>query len=87
MTPEDRQKLKDEFNEIAKTSPYANEVINGWFTNEGEPMTRGKLLELSTMSEEFYTEVDKMLSKGTTTLDQFIDGIRKNMNVSKPDPK
>jgi hypothetical protein len=83
MTPADRQKLKDAFTKAVNNSPYADETIEGLVKNDGQPLTRRELVEGTLKMEEFYAEVDKMLSHGKVTLDQFIgkfeDGMKKSI--------
>lgn len=86
MSPEDRQKLKDAFTAAVNSSPYANEVIAGIATNEGKPMTRRELVEGTLKMEEFYEEVDAMLSRGETTIDELIGHFERDMKKSMYDP-
>lgn len=87
MTPADRQKVTKAFNDAVANSPYAEEVIKGWFTNEGDPMTRRKLVEISLKSEEFFAAMDEMLSRGEVTLDQYLVNFDKAMKKSIYDNK
>jgi DNA polymerase III delta subunit len=82
MTPEDRKKITDAFNEAVRTSPFADERIEGLYTNEGEPMTRRKLIEGSLKSEEFFEQLDIALQKGRLTLDQYISQVSEAMKKS-----
>ena len=82
MTPADKQKLTDAFTKALNASPFAEERIEGLSTNEGEPLTRRKLVEGSLKMEEFYAEVDVMLSYRRITLDDFIGEVEKGMKKS-----
>lgn len=78
----DRKKITDAFNEAVRTSPFADERIEGLYTNEGEPLTRRKLIEGSLKSEEFFDELDTALQKGRLTVDQFITQVSEGMKRS-----
>ena len=73
MTPEDKKKLQDAFNDAVNRSPYAEDVVEGLATRKGEPVTRRKLVEVTLQSEQFYEQVDKVLGTGKVTLDQIIE--------------
>ncbi len=88
MTPADKQKLTDAFTKAVNDSPFADEKIDGIYTNEGEPMTRRKLVEGTLKLQEFYDEVDYAVSKGEATLDQIIgqfeQGMKKSIYDNRP---
>ena len=53
MTPADKQKLKDAFNNAVNASPYADEVVQGIQTHEGQPVTRRTLVAATLENDEF----------------------------------
>lgn len=82
MTPENKQRLKDAFTEAVNNSPFADEKIEGFVMQDGQPVTRRLLVEATLKMEEFYNEVDRMVTKGEVTIDKVIDQFRESMKKS-----
>lgn len=78
----DRKKLTEAFTEALRTSPFADERIEGMVANDGTPMTRRKLIEGSLKSEEFFEQLDIALQKTRLTVDQFITQVTEGMKKS-----
>jgi len=83
---DDRKKLTEAFNEALRTSPFAEERIEGMVANDGTPMTRRKLIEGSLKSEEFYEQLDIALQKSRLTVDKFISVVTEGLKHSIYEP-
>jgi len=78
MAPEDKQKIKDAFNRaVNKMGPAADEPVEGMVDDKGRNLTRRELVKSMTDSEDFYQNVDSMLSQNGKTVDQFVKIIEK----------
>lgn len=88
MTPADKQKLKDAFNNAVNASPYADEIVEGLRSHAGAAITRRDLVTALLEDDNFYGQVDKLLATGKVTLDQFIGKFEAGMQRSnKGGPK
>jgi hypothetical protein len=82
MTPADKEKLKTAFNAAVNASPYADEEIVGLTTTEGKSVTRRIMIELLLQDEALYADLDRRISSGKMTLDQFIGEFQESMKQS-----
>lgn len=79
MTPQDKQHLKDTYNQAVNKSPYKDDFVEGIADHEGNPVTTKQFVELMLASDEFYDVVESVMKQNNMTLGQFIE-----RNISEP---
>lgn len=87
MTPENKQKIKNAFNNAVNASPYADEIIDGIRTMDGRPMSRRHLVTAMVDDDAFYAQVDNLLTNTGITVDDFIGRFETGMKKSNKGPR
>ncbi len=81
MTPENKKRLRDAFHTAINNAPEPDAVIEGMADDKGQPLTFRQLMTNTAQSEQFYTMIDKAVTRGETTIDKVCDQISKTTRV------
>ncbi len=73
MNLSDKNRLTEAFRKAVNNNPKADLPIReGFFDNEGKPLTLRKAVEHSLESGELFEVLDKAIASGQTTVDKII---------------
>lgn len=81
MTPENKKRLRDAFHTAIHNAPEPDAVIEGMADDKGQPLTFRQLMTNTAQSEQFYSMIDKAVTRGETTIDKVCDQISKTTRV------
>ena len=76
MTPNDKQRIKDAFNKAMQRDPKGADepfMLEGLAT----PLTSREVLNNTLNSQQFYEGIEKAITSGQRTLDQFVADFEK----------
>ncbi len=82
MKEEDRQRLKNAFKTAIEKSPLADAPIDGMADGKGGEMTLRKLFTATMESESFYTDVERDIAKGLTSIERIEQQIAATHKIS-----
>lgn len=78
MKERDKVRIKEAFLDAVLNSPEPDRVIEGVFTNDGQPMTRRMMAEAAVENSTFYEELERAIGPGPEAIDKYIKGLEKN---------
>lgn len=77
LSDDDKQRIIEALEESVENNPDADKPIPNMTTQDGQPVTHRKLVEMTIQNPRFFEMIEKAVETGQVTVDQIVDSIKK----------